>query len=614
MLRNPDHARCGVRFPRFPGTARLPGAPKPLSFHEALPPLTPTSLYRLLVDSGDNRGMVFPLRGDRLTIGRGPNNGIQLVDSRISREHVRLTLRRHGWWLEDLDSKNGTLVNSNPVLQPLSLHPGDIIHIGNIRLIYESELAQPARRESQDDSTGVRVSAEATALVSSHRLEADPGGTTSILAIPEDAEGRLSSIYQIGQIIQTILDVDEMLGKLMQIVVRTLEPSHGAIFLRDSAAGGLVARTVYRAPDAPGATMVSKSILEQAMDERVGVIMSDARADRRFQDADSVVGSRIESAMCVPLIGKGEVLGAMYLDVRAAEGRHYVQKDLQWLVGVAGQAGLAISIATLHREAIEKRQRERDMEIARSIQMNLLPKSMPEVPGFEFAGISRPAQMVGGDTYDVVLLPAGQPEGQPNAQPTGRPNIQVMLSIADVSGKGIPAAILVASVRSAVRMEGRNLTREPVEEVVARLNATVCEETMSNMFVTMVLGLLDATARRFTFCNAGHSHPILRTPDGAISFLEAGGCFLGIDPALRIPAASVDLPPGSLLLLYTDGVTDALNPAGEAFGLPRLLDFIDANMELPAPAFIDTLASAVSTFAGDAEVFDDLTALVVKSL
>jgi sigma-B regulation protein RsbU (phosphoserine phosphatase) len=250
------------------------------------------------------------------------------------------------------------------------------------------------------------------------------------------------------------------------------------------------------------------------------------------------------------------------------------------------------------------------MEIARSIQMNLLPKAMPEVPGFEFAGLSRPAQMVGGDTYDVVLLPGAEPDHQPGAGP----NNQIVLTIADVSGKGIPAAILVASVRSAVRGETRNLGRESLEAVVTRLNATVCEETMSNMFVTMVLGLLDVPARRFTFCNAGHSHPILRTAQGEIRYLEAGACFLGIDPEMNVVADSVELQPGSLLLLYTDGVTDALNPGGEAFGLPCLLEFIEANHSLPAAAFIDALAAAVDAFTADAEVFDDLTALVVKAL
>lgn len=554
------------------------------------------SYYRLVVDSGENAGMVYPMRGDLVTIGRGPENTIQIVDSRISREHVRLRLRRNGWWIEDLNSKNGTLINSKALLEPVRLAPGDVLHVGNARLIYESEFGAPPELTDKTGSTGVRVSLGESGLHASHRLAIDDAGTTSLHAIPEDADARLSSIYQVGQVIQSILDLDEMLGKLMQIVARVLTPTHAAVFLHDAQMGALVPRAVHRSPGHDEEAVISQSILHQSMEERVGVIMTDGKSDKRFQDADSVIGNRIRSAICVPLVAKGEVHGAVYLDVRD-DGRPYRQSDLQWLVGVAAQAALAVNISLLHEEALQKRQRERDLEIARSIQTNLLPKSMPAVEGFRFAGRSRPAHMVGGDYFDVASLSDGR----------------VALAIADVSGKGIPAAILVASVRSSVRIEARSLPAEDIVTVVTRLNEAVCEETMSHMFVTMVLGVLDPARRAFTFCNAGHAHPILRLPSGEIRLLKAGGCFLGIDPAMAIEKETVEMPPGSLLVLYTDGVTDALNPAGEAFGMTRLVDFVQANHALGAEAFAAALEDAVQAFQADAEAFDDVTVLVVAS-
>jgi serine phosphatase RsbU (regulator of sigma subunit) len=368
------------------------------------------------------------------------------------------------------------------------------------------------------------------------------------------------------------------------------------IFIYDARVGALVPRSVHRPAGSLEQATVSQSILQQSIEERVGILMGDASRDERFQDADSVVGSRIESALCVPLISKDEVHGAIYLDLRD-QGRSYAESDLQWLVGVSAQAGLAIKVSLLHNESLEKRQRERDLEIARSIQMNLLPRSMPSIPGFDFSGMSRPALMVGGDYYDVA--PLGEDS--------------VVLAIADVSGKGIPAAILVASVRSAVRIEARSLSFEDIVTVVTRLNESVCDETMSNMFVTMVLAVLDASTRRLTFCNAGHSHPILRTPEGTITQLQAGGCFLGIDPDMKIEAETVALPPGSLLVFYTDGVTDALNVEGEPYGLERLIEYIEAHHAEAAEVFVEGLDAAVREYQGDAESFDDFTVLVVRA-
>lgn len=538
--------------------------------------------------------MVFPLRGDRVSIGRGPSNTIQLIDSRISREHVVLIRRRNGWWLEDLKSKNGTSVNSEVVLDPRRLNSGDVLHVGNIRLLYENEFAHAIESDPMGGSS-VRLSAGDSGLSAHHRVEIDDTARTSLNMIPEDADARLESIYQVGQIVQSFLDMDEMLDQLMGIIVRVLNPTFAVIFLRDARVGGLVPRSVHR-PDGRGEATVSQSILEQSIEERVGVLMGDAARDRRFQDAASIVGGRIESALCVPLISKGEVHGAVYLDLRA-QGRSYRQNDLQWLVGVATQAALAINIALLHNESLERRQRERDLEIARSIQMNLLPRSMPELEGFDFSGMSRPALMVGGDYFDVAALEDGK----------------VVMAIADVSGKGIPAAILVASVRSAVRIEARSLPFENIVSVLTRLNEAVCEETASNMFVTMVLGVLDVASRRFQFCNAGHAHPILRTADGGVTHLQAGGCFLGIDPQMQMESDSVQLEPGSLLVLYTDGVTDALNEAGEPFGQDRLLQYIEERHAEPASVFVEGLDAAVREFQGEAEAFDDFTVLVVRA-
>jgi phosphoserine phosphatase RsbU/P len=555
------------------------------------------SHYRLLVDSGPERGTVYPLRGECVTIGRGPANTIQIVDARISREHVRFQWRNNHWWVQDTKSRNGTTVNSTPILDPVRLAPGDVLHVGNVRFVFQSEFTLAEPDESSGDRSVVRLRGGLSGLETSHRVEIEEANTSSFKAAPPGAAARLQSIYEVGRVIESILDLDEMLKQLMEIVVGALEPTHGVVLLTDAQRGGLVPRVIHRPAGSDEEIEISSSILHQALEERVGVLVSDSRRDERFSAADSVVGFLIHSALCVPLVSKGDTLGAIYLDIRDSQ-RRFQKNDLQWLVGVAAQAGLAITITTLHQEALNRRQRERDLEIARSIQMNLLPRSMPQVPGFRFAGLSRPAHMVGGDYYDVAALADGK----------------VVLTIADVSGKGIPAAILVASVRSAVRVEARSLQHEDIVSVTKRLNEAVCEDTTSNMFVTMVLGLLDPAARKFEFCNAGHSHPIVRRADGSIESLRAGSCFLGIDPEMEIEKGTASLEPGSMLILYTDGVTDAHSPEGEAFGLERLTAFIKSWNGDNGDAFIADLDAAVLHHQRGAEAFDDFTVLVITSL
>jgi phosphoserine phosphatase RsbU/P len=541
---------------------------------------------------------MYPLRGEVVTIGRGPKNTIQLVDARISREHVRLELRENQWWVRDAGSRNGTLVNSEPVADEVRLSVGDVIHVGNILLIFQSGFSLASTEGVEDiDSSGVRLGGNLPGLETSLRVQLEDSNTTSVKAVPRAADARLQSIYQVGQVIQSILDLDDMLAQLTEIVVQSLEPTHGVVLLHDARRGGLVPRIVHRPADSREEIVISSSILHQTLEERVGVLVGDSKRDARFRAADSVVGHLIHSALCVPLVSKGETLGAIYLDIRDSK-RRFQKNDLQWLVGVASQAALAINITTLHQEALAKRQRERDLEIARSIQMNLLPQTMPEVAGFRFAGLSRPAHMVGGDYYDVVALPDGR----------------IVLTIADVSGKGIPAAILVASVRSAVRVEARSLQHEDIVSVVTRLNEAVCEDTTSSMFVTMVLGVLDPATGELGFCNAGHAHPIVRRADGSIESLEAGSCFLGIDPKMSISKATAKLEPGSMLILYTDGVTDAQNPEGEPFGVERLGAFVAGWKGGDGTAFIGDLEGAVRGHQEGAEAFDDFTVLVVTAV
>jgi sigma-B regulation protein RsbU (phosphoserine phosphatase) len=223
---------------------------------------------------------------------------------------------------------------------------------------------------------------------------------------------------------------------------------------------------------------------------------------------------------------------------------------------------------------------------------------MPQLPGYQISGMSRPARMVGGDYFDVITLSDGR----------------LMLAVADVSGKGVPAAILLASVRAAVQVEASRFVGEPLTALVERLNQMTYRDTSSSMFVTMIVALLDPASGGLTYCNAGHSHPMLcHPPDGHIQMLDVGGCLLGVMPGAVFEKSQIALTPGSVLVMYSDGVTDTLNVHGEAFGTQQLSDTINSHRHLSAEELLHTIDRKAQEFRGDAEPFDDFTLLILKT-
>ncbi len=552
---------------------------------------------RLVIESEENRGMVFPLRERAITIGRGPQNNIQIIDTRMSRIHARLDRTKEGWMLRNLQSKNGIMINSMPVLDTHKLSAGDQIHIGNTIFTFEPDVVAPVE-ERASDSQIKWLDEEQLDLETSQIMEIpaddDEKGITEV---PAGGEERLRSIYKIGKLIQSILDLDELLGKVMEITCQVLHPTQACIMLYDKQRNALIPKVSHRPAGSTAALVISGSIIHQAMEDRVAVLMSDGMKDERFKKSDSVVRQQITSAICSPLVSKGEVLGALYLDTRGTS-KHYTDADLQWATGVAGQAAMGIAISLLHTENIAKHEREKELQIARDIQRNLLPRTMPKIQGFEFGGISEPARTVGGDYFDLIPLEDGN----------------LAITIADVSGKGVPAALLLAAFRTAVKMETRDLRPDNLVQVVERLNEAVCRDATNNMFIAMVLAHFDPKSRILTCCNAGHAFPILRLANGEFKTLESGGCFLGIMPGMEFASGEEVVPPGSLLVLTTDGVTDALNSADEAFGSERLHEFIRNNVHLSASDFCKHLEKAVSDFRGEAEQFDDLTVVAIRAV
>lgn len=567
-------------------------------------------MSRLIVETGAEAGMVYPVADEAVTIGRSASSTVQIVDKRVSRHHAVLRHNRDSYVVEDLGSKNGTFLNDEPLVGRVKLNHGDRVQIGDTVLTFEldSDAPEAAMGSETTRSGTVRFIAEEIGMPvrrEEKRIEITSGVGMSAGAVREpidrdvlrDPFHRLQVLYQVADSLRAETDPDDLLRKIMDILWTTVAPYRGIILLVDEKDGGLEPVVVRTRDGHTQEINISRGIVERSMREQVAILVSDAPSDLRFSSNESVVASGIRSAICSPLVHKGEVLGVLYLDSQEAGTVYYTNDELELITGIANQAAMAITNARLHRQSIERQKLEKELEIAREIQTNLLPREYPRVEGVTFAAMSQPARQVGGDYYDFVPLGDGR----------------TALVVADVSGKGVPAAILTATIRASIRLEAAHMgCGKPVADIVSAINQWTCRDATNNMFVTMVFVVYDPATREITYTNAGHCFPLLFKPDGEFRMLDTGGCFLGIMDVMEYESASFVVEEGDTLVLYTDGVTDAHNSDCQIFGNERLVEVIRANLDLSAEELRDELYEATLVFRGAQDQFDDLTILVAK--
>jgi sigma-B regulation protein RsbU (phosphoserine phosphatase) len=344
-----------------------------------------------------------------------------------------------------------------------------------------------------------------------------------------------------------------------------------------------------------GEITISSTIVHQCLSARLSILVSDAASDRRFAASESVILSKILSAICSPLIYKDEIFGVIYVDTRKGIVS-YGQEELELLNGIANQSAMAIANAKLHARLVEQHKIAKEMEIARTIQMNFLPKVYPKMENIEISAMSLPAQKVGGDYYDFIPLGDGEQYG---------------IVVADVSGKGVPAAIMLGTIRASLLIIAQQKDADVVS-VISRLNKMTCRDASNNMFITMVYGIIDPVKRVFEYTNAGHVYPLVFDSSNKVHQLRKGGYFLGIMENAEYESQSISLRPGQTIVLYSDGVTDTMNKSGELFGIDRLKKVVRSHLHCTAQEIRDSIHEACQVFRKEEEQFDDFTAMIIK--
>lgn len=297
----------------------------------------------------------------------------------------------------------------------------------------------------------------------------------------------------------------------------------------------------------------------------------------------------------MPLIAEGNSIGALVIDSRTP--RQLDEDQVRFLQLLTNQAAIAIEKARLHEEALIQQRMAEELKVARRIQLSLLPDTLPRVPGWDFAAFYRPARQIGGDFYDFFDLPGKSSEWG--------------ILIADVADKGVPSALYMALCRTVIRTIA--FTGRSPASALMRASNLILEDSRSDLFLSALYGKLDTDTGRLIYCNAGHNPALwLRVATGEFQELTTQGIVLGAFENIELEEKRVDLDSGDLLILYTDGVTEAIDPHEREFSLHRLKEVVTSNAKRSAQEILDSIVNAVDSFAQDAPPFDDLTLVLVK--
>jgi sigma-B regulation protein RsbU (phosphoserine phosphatase) len=410
-------------------------------------------------------------------------------------------------------------------------------------------------------------------------------------AMREKMENRL--LFELGTKIAGSLETGQLLEQFLDLVFQVVRYDAAGIYLVDKQTQWITRQTIRGydvVRDDAVRLKVGRGLIGWTVKTGQGVIVSDVTKDPRYVNARD----ETRSEMVAPLRIGAEVIGAFNLE--SDEPDAYEPGDMELLMTFASQAAVAIERTRLHAEVLEKRRLEGEVSIGQRIQRSFLPDRDPQVPNFEVAGANDSSDLVGGDYYDFIRIAEGH----------------LGIVVADVSGKGIPAALIMASFRASLIAEIRN--NYSIRTIMAKVNKLLWESVEIDRFVTGIYGVLDFHARRFTYVNAGHNPGLLyRAASGKFDQLDATGPLLGTFEASTYKERHADIHPGDVLVLYTDGVTEAMSPAGELFGMERLQDVVRERAGEGAGSVVRGIREAARTFQ-EGRKTDDLTIAVLKGI
>ncbi len=518
---------------------------------------------------------------ENITLGRASDCTIPIKDRFLSRRHAEIFNERGTWYVRDCGSVNGTMLNGVKLVEPSLLHPGDRIVLGDSEVVFHS-----------DETTSQFIA-----------IDTDSQATNLAISIADDEKERSSEKTQILSTLALEFLADRPMSELFDFildrVIFLLRPTRAAIAILGDDRVSFVNVKLRRLDASESNDLtISRTLLRDVVERRKVVSYFDADTGDGQQDkfarAQSIIAQSIRSAVCAPLLVADAVLGVLYIDFTSARGV-VTEDDVRLLAQIARFAAVTLERTRLREEAFAKAKIDEELRTAYTIQRRLLPESLPEIEGYRFAGANRPCKTVSGDYYDVVVRPGGR----------------IYFVIADVSGKGITAALVMSSVATAFAIFTR--TDPTPADLLRDMNATLAPKTSPSKFVTMVAGVLDPATGVVDFANAGHVPPLFVSKSG-VEAMRSTDIVVGVLPNAHYRNQSLTLSPGDSLVLFTDGVTEAENIAEEQLGLDPISEMLLSMHSSEAPAILDRIDTYVAEYIGDVPAGDDVTMLAMTRI
>jgi serine phosphatase RsbU (regulator of sigma subunit) len=548
----------------------------------------PDAVLDVLEDGGGHRSVSIDHTPFRIGRSADGSNDLILEDARVSRQSAMIIFEGGGFVLEDLGQRRGMFVNGAKVEKRSLIAEGDVITFGNTDTL-NLVLRGRTRRESLSH------------LLS--RMDRPTG------AIPVDRDLRqLNLLLEATALLHSQMPLEEVLGAMVDRAISVIDADRG-ILMEVDPEGALQPMVVRRRGGfnlPPSSVIPSKTAIEHALSERRGLVEQDVHlAAQAVRQAASIVNQQLRSVVAIPLYAPSRfrsgdssasatapdaLLGLLYADSQRPAA--FSGLDRQVLDALAIEAASVIDNARMVKRERERRRMEQDLSIAREIQRNLLPKAFRQYAYLEVCGVNESCYSVGGDYFDVVKL-----EGD-----------RMAFVVADVAGKGLPAALLTAVLQGG--FAAITLTPDP-KRVITQLNRYVWARSEPNRYATAIIGVISEDGR-VECINAGH-HSGLVAHAGTVGQVFKSESFpIGMFPDAEFTPSRERLEPGDTLILFSDGLTEAENTDGEEFGMDRLADVLQDHAHLPAKDLSAAILDRIATFSRGCEQTDDMTLLVLR--
>ncbi len=532
---------------------------------------------------------LLPLTKPVFTMGRKADNDLQLLHDTVSRQHAEIVFEDESYFLVDVGSKRGTFVNGRQI-ERIELEHLDHIRIGGdeaqqIQFIDESVVTASAIFDSQaplkiTESTSEKIRA----------------------ASANDELQKLARFVEVNEAFKFSLTPDDVLCLIVDAAIEITQAERGFLMLKNDA-GDLefkVARDQQRSWLPGNDFAMSRSVVEEAFRQNRSIIISDTPTPR-----ESVRSLDLRSIACIPLrrfqmtenmdattMFKRDVIGVLYVDSQVFRGA-LNETSLRLLESLAFEATKSLESVRLMHEEQEKKRLEGELNLARQVQIALTPTAFKHPEHFEVAGASIPSRSLGGDFYDLLAFN----------------DSECVFALGDVSGKGIGAALMAAMSQGALQAQfASNL---PLSDVIANLNRVLIQKSASGHFLTLFCAVLNSNGG-FRFVNAGHNPPILARADGRIELLSTKSLLLGAFDFADFTAADTKLEKDDVLVIFTDGVTEAINSAEEMFGDERLEKLVQESRKMTAVEIQKRILDDVLAFTRGLPQGDDITLITLK--